>query len=166
MRLSWNATGVGSTAKLSPANNPAPAYARSRVIGRKGESLSPAAERSALVSTRGRFGRNASRTGSDAARRNGAGSQMLKVNHPRIGLIFRTFLACVLGLIVIAASGLGQGAWAEGRSDFISQARVLETGRLGHPSPAGLAFSDKADNFLILDAPDASQSAVSDFAQF
>ena len=48
MRQSWNAAGVGSTVKLSPAKNLAPADTRNRMNGRKDESLSPAAERPVL----------------------------------------------------------------------------------------------------------------------
>ena len=81
MRCSWNLAVAGSTAKLSTSNNLFLPDTQGRAIGREGESLSPAAKIPAPIFTRGRFFRHASRTASDAAGRNGAGSQMSEINH-------------------------------------------------------------------------------------
>ena len=72
--------------------------------------------------------------------------------------------ACLLGFTAMVCPGWGQEIWAEGRSDFVRQVRVLETASLGDPSPAGLAFSNRADTFLVLETPGASPPEFSDIA--
>ncbi len=106
---------------LSASNNLSLPDTYGRVIGGEGESLSPAVKKTAPVFTRGRFSRHASRAASGAARHNGGCSQTLEMSHPRPRHFLRTYLACLLGLTASAYSGWGQGAWAEGRSDFVRQ---------------------------------------------
>ena len=72
---------------------------------------------------------------------------------------------------VAAGSGWGQTAWAQGRSgfvrsDFVRSVRAIETGRQGHPSQAGLAFSSSADAFLVLETPEATPSRYSNIIVF
>jgi hypothetical protein len=68
----------------------------------------------------------------------------------------------LFGLVAVFGFVFGQAAWARGGSDSVRLVRVIETAALGHPDPVGLAFSPRADSFLILEAPGASRPPFSD----
>ena len=61
-------------------------------------------------------------------------------------------------LAIVAVFLLAPSAWAASRTDSISFVRVIETGRLGHPHPAGLAYSARADSFLVVRASDGAST--------
>lgn len=65
-------------------------------------------------------------------------------------------LMAILSLLVV------QAAWAQGGSDRVRLVRSIETSALGHPGPAGLAFSPQADGFFVLSAPGEFQPPYSD----
>jgi hypothetical protein len=68
----------------------------------------------------------------------------------------------LFGLIAVAGFVFGPAMWAWGGSDSVRLVRVIETAALGYPDPVGLAFSPRADSFLILEAPGASRPPFSD----
>jgi len=61
-------------------------------------------------------------------------------------------------LAIVAVFLLAPSAWAASRTDSISFVRVIETGRLGHPHPAGLAYSARADSFLVVRTLDGAST--------
>ena len=64
----------------------------------------------------------------------------------------RTFVALVW-LLVLTLAAVAESTAAAKRSDFIRLVRAIEIGRLGHPNPAGLAYSTRADAFLVVAGP-------------
>ncbi len=61
-------------------------------------------------------------------------------------------------LAIIAVTLLAPSSWAASRTDSIRLVRVIETGRLGHPYPTGLAYSARADSFLVVRASDGTST--------
>ena len=64
----------------------------------------------------------------------------------------RTVLVLV-GFMVLAYALTAGSPAAALPSDSIRSVRAIEVGRFGHPNPAGLAYSSRADAFLVVAAP-------------
>ncbi len=77
----------------------------------------------------------------------------------------RTVLVLV-GLIVLAYALAAESLAAARQSDSIRSVRTIEVGRFGHPNPAGLAYSSRADAFLVVAAPGRAGASTSDMVAF
>ncbi len=77
----------------------------------------------------------------------------------------RTVLVLV-GSIVLAYALAAESLAAALQSDSIRSVRTIEVGRFGHPNPAGLAYSSRADAFLVVAAPDRARASTSDMVVF
>ena len=62
----------------------------------------------------------------------------------------RSFVAILLGSLLVAGLGWGQAAAVQRSLDYVRLVRFIETGRMGYPDPTGLAFLNKSDGLLVL----------------
>ena len=86
---------------------------------------------------------------------------MIPAKHSRLRPRTNTPLACLLGLIAVFFSGWVPSACAQQSNDAIVVGNI-DTGPLGYPSPAGLAFSNAAETFLVLETPSTPPASSSD----